>query len=172
VGKQWRNIVDVSWGRMRDWRGRRGSAKNIWNMYVSNRQTAKRSNQRSCVPRNPTISHWSSSMGIDWFPSFIWYYNSTPRCFSRSSSPGSCKIVPNWAPRLVIVTFTKTLPHLGFQSARFDHVGRNPANQLRLVVYLPVSRRFCTSKRWLALGILNHQTVCTNFQQNFRRSLV
>ena len=101
---------------MRDWRSRRGSAKNIWNMYVSNRQTAKRSNQRSCVPRNPTISHWSSSMGIDWFPSFIWYYNSTPRCFSRSSSPGSCKIVPNWAPRLVIVTFTKTLPNLGRDS--------------------------------------------------------
>ena len=34
---------------------------------------------------------------------------------------------------------------------------RNPANQLRLVVYPMIYKVLATSNRWLALGFLNHQ---------------
>ena len=49
-----------------------------------------------------------------------------------------------------------------FRVSSFPFDGRNPANQFRLVVYPILYKVLWPSKRWLALGFLNHQSTVSS----------
>ena len=125
----------------------------LWSLQNESQFNAQSQERKYCVNPIPRIRLFSE------IP--FWGHNCILRaCSPLSSSHFGLKEMSS------SIGFQTKLAHAPFffcfRVSSFPFDGRNPANQFRLVVYPILYKVLWPSKRWLALGFLNHQSTVSS----------